>query len=105
MKTLLGRGNISPNKPDNDGQTPLCCAARNGHERVVEILLRQGDINPSKPDKLGQTPLWWAAESGHAGVIALLQPSSCPKVEEASPFLPPSNTDNLCAVPAAATAP
>ena len=35
MKILLGREEVDPGRPDNDGQTPLSTAAMNGHYRVV----------------------------------------------------------------------
>jgi len=39
VKTLLGRGDVNPNKPDMFGQTPLFCATSRGHARVVALLL------------------------------------------------------------------
>lgn len=38
MKILLGQEEVNPNKPDNDGQTPLMFAAKYDHERVVALL-------------------------------------------------------------------
>ena len=52
--------------------TPLAWAARNGHERVVEILLKQGDVSPDKAGEDGQTPLALAAGGGHEGVAKIL---------------------------------
>jgi len=37
---LLGREEINPGKPDNDGWMPLSYTALNGHGEVVKILLR-----------------------------------------------------------------
>ena len=74
MEILLGREDVNPNIPDSNGQTPLCCAALNGHEVVVQLLLSRGDIDPDKPDKYGQTPLSCAARYGYVKVMALLQP-------------------------------
>ena len=72
VKILLGRGEIDPDKPDNDGRTPLWQAAWNGHEGVVKILLGREGVNPDKPDILGQTPLYRAASCGHEGIVKIL---------------------------------
>ena len=71
MKILLERDGVNPDKPDEEGQTPLGCAASNGHEGVVKLLLGRDDVNPDRPDKHGRTPLWWATKNGHTGTIAL----------------------------------
>ena len=39
VKILLDRGDVNPDKPDDDGQTPLSYAAENGREGVVKALL------------------------------------------------------------------
>ena len=57
MKILLKRGEIDPDKPANDGRTPLSHAARNGREGVVRILLEWEEINPDRLDTFGRTPL------------------------------------------------
>jgi len=36
---LPKREEVSPDKPDNLGQTPLLHAARSGYEEVVKLLL------------------------------------------------------------------
>ncbi|KAG0639919.1 hypothetical protein HOY80DRAFT_960951 [Tuber brumale] len=41
---LLGRQDVNPNAPDDDGQTPLYSAAWNGHEGAVKILLGRPDV-------------------------------------------------------------
>ena len=72
VKTLLGRGGINPDIPNEDGRTPLGRAALNGHEGVVKMLLGRDDVNPDKPDRYDRTPLWCAAENGHERVIKML---------------------------------
>ena len=72
VKILLGRGEINPDKPDNDGKTPLSHAGSSGHEGVVKILLEREEVNPDKPDDYGQTPLSRAAWKGHEGVVKIL---------------------------------
>jgi len=44
---LLGRDDVNPDKPDNDGQTPLCIATWNEWEGVVKILLGRDHVNPT----------------------------------------------------------
>jgi len=63
---------VDPNSPDNRGQTPLLWAARNGHDRTVELLLKLEDVSPDGPDNRGQSPLSWAARNGHDRVVKLL---------------------------------
>ena len=60
------------NQKDCAGYTPLCWAARNGHEGVAKILLGWDDINPEEPGQFEQTPLCFASEKGHEGVVKIL---------------------------------
>jgi len=69
---LLERDGVDPDKPDNDGKTPLTCSAWNGHVDVVKILLERDDIHPDKPAPTGGTPLSYAALKGHVGVARML---------------------------------
>lgn len=61
MKILLGRKEVNPENPDNDGITPPSRAACWAHAGVVKIVLRQEEVYPDEPDKWGQNPLWYAA--------------------------------------------
>ena len=72
VKMLLRRGEINPDKPDNDGRTPLWGAALSRHEQVVKILLARDDVNPNIPDSRGQTPLLGAVLSGHETVVKIV---------------------------------
>jgi len=74
IRVLLGWGDVNPDKPDEDGRTPLSQAASCGHEGVVKLLLGRDNVDPDRPDGDGHPPLWWAAKNGHEGVVALLQP-------------------------------
>ena len=61
---------------NNDGQTPLHSAARNGHLDICKfILLNIGlkDVSNCNPkSKTGETPLHCAAEFGHLEVFELI---------------------------------
>ena len=50
VKILLEREEVNPDKPDNDGWTPLSYAAARGHEGLVKMLLRREEVNSDKPD-------------------------------------------------------
>jgi len=54
-----------------DSRTPLGCAARAGHTRLVCELISCG-VPLDEADADGRTPLWWACEAGHANAAALL---------------------------------
>jgi len=51
---------------------PLIHAIQSGHERVVEILLRQRSVDPNKPDNCGRTALSYAAQDGLERVVKIL---------------------------------
>jgi len=61
VKLLLGRNDLNPDKPDNNGKTPVWSASSNGHEGVVNLLFARDDVNPDKPDTNSGTPLLWAS--------------------------------------------
>ena len=54
---LLGRAEVSSDKPDNKGRTPLSHAAEAGFEGAVKMLLGRAEVNPHQRDNLGRTPL------------------------------------------------
>ncbi|KAK5169976.1 hypothetical protein LTR04_005366 [Oleoguttula sp. CCFEE 6159] len=60
---------------DTDGQTPLCRAAKNGHEGVVKLLLeRHAEVNSE--DVRARTPLWFASWELQNAVVKLLEAHS-----------------------------
>ena len=72
VTALMNANGCEINQRDFAGCTPLCWAAENGHEGVVELLLGRKDIDPSCPDRGDLTPLGCAAVEGHEGVVKLL---------------------------------
>jgi ankyrin repeat protein len=57
----------------NSGKPPLMCAAKNGDQKMVELLLSRG----ADPDKEGdsymnRTALGWAVYNGHRAIVELL---------------------------------
>jgi len=72
MKILLGDEQVSPDKQDDYGRTPLSNAAWNGHDGSVKILLEREEASPDKSDIRDQTPLSCAASGGHEEVVKTL---------------------------------
>ena len=55
------------------GLTPLCWAAGNGYNVIVDLLLTKDEISRDlKDSQYGRTPLSWAAGNGHEAVVKLL---------------------------------
>lgn len=54
------------------GRTSISCAAKNGHEAVVQLLVKHNRSILNTKDKTGRTPLSWAAENGQEQVVRLL---------------------------------
>ena len=55
VRLLLARGDLNPDKLDNDGITPLQFDSTEGHEGVVRLLLARDDVDPDKPGRYGGT--------------------------------------------------
>ncbi|KAL1604867.1 hypothetical protein SLS60_004407 [Paraconiothyrium brasiliense] len=69
---VLRRNLIDYHFVDDEGQTPLCLAARYGREAVVKQLIDTGKVDPEGKSKDGRTPLSWAAQNGHEVVVKQL---------------------------------
>src|SRR5262249_1439824 len=67
----LGLDLGTPNSMNDNNETPLHLAARNGHRDVVELLQSGGEEVDAK-DNAGKTALHWASEGGHKDVVELL---------------------------------
>ena len=68
----LGRREASPNNPEDDGQTLLSFAAKNGLVRAMELLFEQEGVSSDKPDRWGQTAPADAAWNRHEVVVKIL---------------------------------
>ncbi len=73
---------ILVNEKNNDGWTPLNCAARNGHTKCLEALLNAHDINVNEKNKDGWTPLNCAARNGYTKCLEALLKAPDIKVNE-----------------------
>jgi ankyrin repeat protein len=69
VKLLLHTGNVDADSKNNDGQTPLSWAARNGHEAIIKLLLNTGNVNADSKDNDGRTPLRLTGRAGHEAVV------------------------------------
>jgi ankyrin repeat protein/subtilisin family serine protease/outer membrane protein OmpA-like peptidoglycan-associated protein len=68
---LLGRRDVDPDVPADDGQTPLMKAASNGSESIVTILIQNG-ANVNKTSDFYRTALMEAALAGQSKIVRLL---------------------------------
>ena len=58
---------------NGDGQTPIHCAAKNGHYEVLKLLMSFTEyFSAHTQDNRGRTPLHWAAIFGHYEVLKFL---------------------------------
>jgi cytohesin len=60
------------NQARDDGTTPLCVAAHQGHEAAVRALIELG-ADVSKAENNGVTPLSVAAQEGHTAIVQILR--------------------------------
>ncbi len=57
VKRLLGSDKVDPNLGDEDGITPLACAAKHGLVGTVRVLLSCPNVNANVKDSRGWAPL------------------------------------------------
>jgi ankyrin repeat protein len=60
------------NQANDDGETPLNCAAECGHSDCVKLLLEADGVDVNKANRDGYTPLSLAASCGHSDCVKLL---------------------------------
>ncbi|GKS78887.1 hypothetical protein wHma_08940 [Wolbachia pipientis] len=70
VNDLINQG-ASVNATDQDGKTPLHCAAKNSHEEVVEALLGKDGIDVNLADKNKDTPLHSVLKKGNIDINVL----------------------------------
>ncbi|MGA2034856.1 MAG: ankyrin repeat domain-containing protein [Thermoguttaceae bacterium] len=71
IRALLEKQPTLISAANNDGQTPLHIAAKNGQREVAKLLLEK-DAQVNARDKFAGTPLHWAAFYSHESVAELL---------------------------------
>ncbi len=62
---------VDPNRPLEQGRTPLHFAVIRGKRDVVEYLLKRG-ANPNLRDDYGNTPLHYAYENRDVKMVSIL---------------------------------
>jgi hypothetical protein len=71
VEDLLAEYNPDLDIPDNEGNTVLHLAARNGNDLILQVLLAHGahlDVQNAQ----GNTPLHLAAQAGHMAIVRSL---------------------------------
>ena len=81
----------NPNAQNEDGDTPIYCAAKNGQTEIVKILAPLTD-NPNAPDRFGWTPIHEAEINGHIEIVNILK--SYKKSAKRSTIFEPSFTQS-----------
>ena len=71
VQRMLSNRTADVNGFDENGNTPLFCAATHGLADMCILLLRNGAA-ADFANKRGQTPLYAAASAGHRGVVRIL---------------------------------
>ena len=72
VQTFISKEPATVNSRDNEGRTPMHCAARNGHLKVIQCLIKNGaNINANDTD--GWTPLRLAKFKGKIKVAEFLK--------------------------------
>jgi len=63
---------MAPDAQNNNGETALIAAVKQGKKEIVDLLLAKGaDVN-GRDSKFGGTPLIWAALNGKTEIVGLL---------------------------------
>jgi len=73
--SLLDLGAEIEWRDENNDDTPLISAVRNGHQDVAALLLAHG-ANPSVRDQDGNTVMHLASSIGDEGMASLLSPNA-----------------------------
>ncbi|XP_053335975.1 protein fem-1 homolog B-like [Clarias gariepinus] len=65
-------GTVSFDKSVLDGATALCCAAGEGHIRILQILVSRS-ANVTRPSQINNTPLHIVCFMGQLDIISLAE--------------------------------
>ena len=63
---------IDPNHADEEGNTALMLAAREGHAAIVDMLLTGSSVGPGHANQFGYMALIIAAREGHSEIVSAL---------------------------------
>ena len=78
VRELVASPNVDINALDEDGNTPLMQAAREGHDQVVEaLIIAKANINAR--NRQGKTALALAADGGHDETVRVLVQAGAPR--------------------------
>jgi ankyrin repeat protein len=83
---FLTRGDIGSNEineKDENKQTALSHAAREGKQEVVQILINRINVLVDFGDANERTPMWWAVANGHEAVVKFFLETGLAKVNSA----------------------
>jgi len=75
VREMLKDSRVKVNQPNNAGSTPLCYAARNGHDDVIKLWIFSGrGMDMGTPGDVDRTDAIGAAKkNGHSEVVTLLE--------------------------------
>ena len=68
MRSLLEQDGIDVNLQDEDSNTALLAACRDGHTEIVELLLQKVDLNVNVQSVYEVTALIFASQNDHRDI-------------------------------------
>jgi ankyrin repeat protein len=78
VRELAASPNVDVNALDDDWNTPLMLAAREGHDEVVQaLIIAKANINAR--NRQGKTALALAADGGHDETVRVLVQAGAPR--------------------------
>ena len=72
VQQLLAAPEFDVNQADDDGDTAVILASKEGHTAIVQLLLAVEGIDVNQADKDGWTALMQASKFGHTAIVQLL---------------------------------
>ena len=78
VRELIASPNVDINALDEDWNTPLMVAAREGHDEIVQtLIIAKANINAR--NRQGKTALALAADGGHDETVRVLVQAGAPR--------------------------